>query len=93
MEGLVIDASRHEVLVDGTPVAYTAVEFRLLHHLALNRGRVFSREELARRVIGDESLAQGRAIDVHIHEVRKKLGPHRNLIETIRKVGYRFRDV
>jgi two-component system phosphate regulon response regulator PhoB len=90
--GLVIDAVRHEVLVNSEPVGFTATEFRLLHYLASHPGRVFTREQLINRIIGDGALVTDRNIDVHIRAVRKKLGDYRDMIDTVRGVGYRFRD-
>ncbi len=91
-DNVVIDVGRHEVHVDGEPVTFTATEMRLLHFLALHPGRVFTRDHLLSRAIGDSTYILDRNIDVHIRAVRKKLGEHRNLIETIRGVGYRFQD-
>jgi two-component system phosphate regulon response regulator PhoB len=90
--GLVIDAARHEVLVDGKPVTLTASEFRLLHFLAAHPGRVFSRDQLLSKVVGDDVIVIERNVDVHVGAVRKKLGSRRECIETVRGVGYRFRD-
>lgn len=87
-----IDIGRHEVLIDNKPVALTITELRLLHSLASHPGRVFTRDHLLSRVMGDDAFIIDRNIDVHIGAVRKKLGVHRNLIETIRGVGYRYRD-
>jgi two-component system phosphate regulon response regulator PhoB len=92
-EGLVIDSGRHEVRVDGKAAAFTATEFRLLHFLASHPGRVFTRDHLLSRVIGEHAVVIDRNIDVHIRAIRKKIGDHRDLIETVRGVGYRFRDV
>ena len=89
---VVIDAGRHEVLVGNKPVTLTATEFRLLHFLACHPGRVFTRDQLLNRVIGDGVIVVDRNIDVHVRAVRRKLGSYENLIETIRGVGYRFRD-
>lgn len=91
-DGLVIDPERHEVVVDGERVQLTATEFRLLHFLATNPGRVFTREHLLSRVIGENAVVTDRNIDVHVGSVRKKLGNYRALIETVRGVGYRFLD-
>jgi phosphate regulon transcriptional regulator PhoB len=91
-EGVVIDPQRHEVRVDGEAVLLTATEFRLLHFLALHPGRVFTRDHLLTRVIGDDAIVIDRNIDVHVRAIRKKLGSRRELIETIRGVGYRFKD-
>ena len=91
-EGVIIDPQRHEVRVDGEAVLLTATEFRLLHFLALHPGRVFTRDHLLTRVIGDDAIVIDRNIDVHVRAIRKKLGTRRELIETIRGVGYRFKD-
>jgi two-component system phosphate regulon response regulator PhoB len=55
-------------------------------------GRVFSRSELIDAALGGDSLVLERTIDVHIRSLRKKLGPHAALVETVRGIGYRFRD-
>ena len=91
-EGIVIDPQRHEVKVDGESVVLTATEFRLLHFLASHPGRVFTRDHLLTRIIGDDAIVIDRNIDVHVRAIRKKLGTRRELIETIRGVGYRFQD-
>jgi len=91
-DGLTIDAVKFQVRVDSETVPFTATEFRLLHYLARHPGRVFTRNQLLARVIGDEAIVIDRNIDVHVRAVRKKLGPYRDLIETQRGVGYRFKD-
>ena len=88
---VVIDVSRHEVLVDDQSIDLTATEMRLLHFLASHPGRVFSRSQLLSRVIGENAIVIERNIDVHVRSIRKKLGEHRDLIQTVRGVGYRFR--
>jgi len=87
-----IDITRHEVRVEGEPVIFTPTELRLLHFLASHPGRVFTREHLLNRVIGEDSYVVDRNIDVRIRSIRKKLDKHRDLVETIRGVGYRFQD-
>ena len=89
---LVVDIGRHEARIDGESVTLTATEMRLLHFLAAHPGRVFTRDHLLSRVIGEHAVVVDRNIDVHIGSVRKKLGDHRDLVETIRGVGYRFRE-
>jgi DNA-binding response OmpR family regulator len=89
---LVIDLKRHEVRVDDNPVRFTATELRLLHFLASHPGRVFTRDHLLSRVIGEDAIVIDRNIDVHIRAIRKKIGPCDNLVETVRGVGYRFSD-
>ncbi len=90
--GVAIDRSRHRVTVDGKPLALTATEFRLLETLVRQPGRVFQRAELIDAVLGDDAIVLERTIDVHIRALRKKLGDHADLIETVRGVGYRFRE-
>ena len=91
LPGLVIDISSHEILVDDKPVDFTATEFKLLAFLARYPGRAFTRQQLLNRVIGDDAIVIDRNIDVHVRALRKKLGSHRDRIETLRGVGYRFR--
>lgn len=91
-DGLVVDAAKHSVTIDGQPVVLTATEMRLLHFLAAHPGRVFGRDQLLSRVIGEHAVVIDRNIDVHVGSLRKKLGRYRDLIETVRGVGYRFAD-
>ena len=90
--GLVIDTARHEVKIDGERVRCTATELRLLHFLASHPGRVFTRDHLLSRVIGEDAVVLDRNIDVHVGSLRKKLGQYRECVETVRGVGYRFAD-
>jgi DNA-binding response OmpR family regulator len=91
-DGILVDAVKHEVRVDGERTSFTATEFRLLHFLASHPGRAFSRDELLSRVIGEHATVTDRNIDVHVRTIRQKLGGKREMIETVRGVGYRFRD-
>jgi len=86
-----LDAGRHEVCVEGQPVAVTAAEFRLLKVLMSARGRVLSREQLIDMVMGVSVAVTDRVIDVHVSALRKKLGPAAGWVHTIRGVGYAFR--
>jgi DNA-binding response OmpR family regulator len=90
-DGIVIDSLSHEVTIDGERISLTATEFRLLQFLASHPGRVFSRDEIIVRVIDEESGVENRNVDVHVKMIRRKLGPYRDLVETVRGVGYRFR--
>lgn len=90
---LAIDTSKYEVTIGDKEVRLTATEFRLLHYLASNPGRVFSREQLLSRAMGDDVVVVDRNIDVHIRGIRKKMDMDPPLIETIRGVGYRLRDL
>ncbi len=87
---LTINAEQCEVACAGDPIDLTATEFRLLHFLATNQGRVFSRNELIDQVLGRDIEVLDRTVDVHIMSLRKKLGPCGDLVETVRGFGYRF---
>jgi DNA-binding response OmpR family regulator len=91
-QGVMIDRERHRVLVEERPLDLTPSEFGLLEALIRQPGRVFSRSELIDSALGGDSLVLERTIDVHIRSLRKKLGPHAVLVETVRGIGYRFRD-
>ena len=73
-------------------MSLTRSEFELLEALVRQPGRVFSRAELIDAALGDDALVLERTIDVHIRALRQKLEKHSELIETVRGVGYRFRD-
>ncbi len=91
-QGITIDPVRHRVTINDQPVTLTRSEFQLLESLAKQPGRVFSRAELIDAALGEDTLVLERTIDVHIRSLRKKLGDGAALIETVRGVGYRFRD-
>ncbi len=92
LQNLIIDVARHEVRVNHMAVDLTATEFKILHQMATQPGRVFTREQLLNRVVGMGVVVIERNIDVHIRSVRKKLGDAAQLIQTIRGVGYRVVD-
>ena len=87
-----IDRERHRVTADDEMLDLTPSEFGLLEALIRQPGRVFSRSELIDAALGGDSLVLERTIDVHIRSLRKKLDKRAPLIETVRGVGYRFRD-
>ena len=89
---LTIDTVKYKVMVKGAEIKLTASEFKLLHFLASYPGRVFSREQLLSKALGDDVVIVDRNIDVHIRGIRKKLEMEPPLIETIRGVGYRMTD-
>jgi DNA-binding response OmpR family regulator len=91
-DGVVMDINRYEVTVNGRKVDVTTTEFKLLRILAERRGWVFSRDELLSRLWGDEKAVLDRTIDVHVTNLRKKLGKAGRLIENVRGVGYKLRD-
>lgn len=86
---VVVDRSRHRVLVDGAEVELTAKEFDLLAVLAEEPGRAVPRQELFSRVWDPVWVGTGKTLDVHIASLRKKLGDA-SLVETVRGVGYRL---
>jgi len=88
-----IDVQKHQVLVHNNPIDLTATEFKLLHDLILNSGKVRTREALLDKVWGYTFEGYARTVDTHIRRVRKKLDLAANFIETIRGVGYRFKDL
>jgi DNA-binding response OmpR family regulator len=91
-QGVLVDRERHRVTVEDRPLDLTPSEFGLLAALVRQPGRVFSRSELIDAALGGDSLVLERTIDVHIRSLRKKMGPHAVLVETVRGIGYRFRD-
>jgi two-component system, OmpR family, alkaline phosphatase synthesis response regulator PhoP len=89
---LKIHPGRHEVFVQKTPVDLTATEFRLLQFLSQRPGWVFTRQQILDGVHGDNYAITDRAVDVQIVGLRRKLGEVGAYIETVRGVGYRFKE-
>ncbi|MBN1586587.1 MAG: response regulator transcription factor [Candidatus Omnitrophica bacterium] len=88
---LCIDLERYEVRLGRQRLEFTFKEFELLKFLAVNPGKVHSREYLLDRVWGFDYFGGTRTVDVHIRRIRSKLGPEaEGYIETLRNVGYRF---
>ena len=92
IRNLEIHPGRHEVLVHGRPIQLTFTEFGILTHLARRPGWVFTRSQIVDAVRGDHYFVTDRSVDVQIVGLRKKLGPAGTYIETVRGVGYRFRE-
>ncbi|WP_020468359.1 response regulator [Zavarzinella formosa] len=94
--GVKVDRVRHQVMVGEQRLDLTPTEFRLLECLIRQPGRAFTRHQLMDSAISEGSIVLERTIDVHIKTLRKKLGDVREeyteLIETVRGVGYRFRE-
>ncbi len=88
-----IDRSRFHIKVGGTQVPMTLAEFRLFDALVSRPGIVLSRDRLLDAVTGGEGVLIDRNIDVHVRSIRKKLGDSRDLIETVRGLGYKFREL
>ncbi|NIQ92362.1 MAG: response regulator transcription factor [Deltaproteobacteria bacterium] len=91
-DGLVVDLDAHRLRVDNAETKLTATEFRLLAELISNVGKVLTRDTLLDKVWGYQFDGYARTVDTHIRRLRQKLGPYAEWIETVRGVGYRFRD-
>lgn len=89
---LFLDREKFEVLLDNKKVNLVKKEFELLFYLASNPGKVLNRGRILDNVWGQDVLVTERTIDVHLLNIRKKLGKHNDLIETIKGVGYRFKN-
>jgi len=89
---IALDRERHEISLAGEVVEFTRSEFRLLWTLAKHAGRVYTRDELVERLTDGETVILERNIDVHVSAIRKKLGPERDVIGTVRGVGYKWVD-
>lgn len=95
MGDLVIDAPRRSVTVRGMPVTLTTIEFDLLTTLAREPGVVLSRQRLLDRIWGMDYVGDEHVVDVHLANLRRKLGDdaaHPRYIETVRGVGFRFKE-
>ena len=89
---LVIHPGRREVVVDGQVIELTFTEFSLLHLLARRPGWVFTRYQIVDAIHGEHYAVTERAVDVQIVGLRKKLGSAGRYIQTVRGVGYKFKD-
>ena len=89
---LSIDPDRHRCTFDGEEITLTAKEFELLRKLMERPGRVMTRDQLLEDVWGSDVVVTSRTIDTHMKRLREKLGAASDAIETIRGVGYRFRE-
>ncbi len=87
-----IEPERYVLKKGEKQIPVTLSEFGILRRLIANRGKVLTRNQLLDDVHNDDAFIVDRNIDVHIASLRKKLGPHFDWIETVRGVGYRFRD-
>ncbi|MDP2847646.1 MAG: response regulator transcription factor [Humidesulfovibrio sp.] len=91
-EGLMVNFAAHEMLVDGEKRVLTATEQKLFKAIVQSRGRVLSRDRLLDMVWNTEFEGTSRTIDTHMRRLRVKLGHYADWIETLRGVGYRFKD-
>ena len=91
---LVIDSAKCEVSLSGKPIILTFKEYQLLKFLANNKGKVFTRDVLLDKVWGWDYYGGDRTVDVHIRRLRSKIEDiNHSFIETIRNIGYRFREL
>ncbi|NLW32568.1 MAG: response regulator transcription factor [Fibrobacter sp.] len=91
-DNLEINPGRHEVICNGKKIDLTYMEFAVLHHLASKPGWVFTRYQIVEAVRGESYPVTDRSVDVIIVSLRKKLGKAGELIDTVRGVGYRFKE-
>ena len=90
---LMIDPGKHQVLFEEDNINLTVSEFRLLYSLAKHPGWVFTRHQIVELLRGDDYPVTERSVDVQVVGLRKKLGHGGAFIETVRGVGYRFREL
>lgn len=90
--GVALDLKRYQASVEGRKIELTRSEFKLLTTLISNPGQAFERSELIESALGEDTLVLERTIDVHIRAIRRKLGDLADVIETVRGVGYRFKE-
>lgn len=89
---MVIDRAKHQVSIEGKIIELTLSEFELLSFLAEKKGWVFTRGQIVDAIHGENYAVTERSIDVIIVGLRKKLGAYSSCIETVRGVGYRFKE-
>jgi len=90
---LTLNRERHEAILEGEELNLTALEMRILFTLVGTPGRVFTRHQIVESTQGVGVGVTDRSVDVHIVSLRRKLGDHASMIETVRGVGYRFREL
>ncbi len=90
--GIRVNLRRHQAYLNEQELELTRSEFKLLQTLITEPGRAFERSELIESALGEDTLVLERTIDVHIRAIRRKLGDLADVIETVRGVGYRFRE-
>ncbi len=90
--GLTVDTFGHRAWVNDSEIVLTALEFRLLTTFMERKGRVQPRDQLLDDVWGFDAVVTSRTVDTHVKRLREKLGELECYVETIRGVGYRFRE-
>jgi two-component system alkaline phosphatase synthesis response regulator PhoP len=90
---LIIDPETFKIFVNGQEKFFPKKEFILFHLLASQPGKVFTREEILKKVWGEDVMVIDRTIDVHIRKIREKLGSYSNSLVTIKGIGYKFQSM
>lgn len=93
IESLIIDIPKHKVTYKGKALDLTSTEFNILEFLSRSPGRAFNRDQIMDGAWKEGKFVVDRAVDVHMRSLRKKLGKGADLIETVRGVGYRFKEI
>lgn len=91
-QGLCIDPNEKVVTLDGERIPLTKTEFEILHFFLTHPNRIYSRQEIIRRVWADDVIVTTRTIDTNITRLRKKIGAYGNNIETRQGFGYGFKE-
>lgn len=90
---IIIDREQYTIHINDELIVFPKKEFEILSYLASQPGRVFHRDKILGDIWGSDVFVVDRTVDVHIRKIREKLGSHADLIETIKGVGYRFKNV
>jgi two-component system alkaline phosphatase synthesis response regulator PhoP len=90
---VVIDREKYSIFIDKDEIPLTRKEFELLYYLANQQGKVINREVILKEVWGEDIYVVERTVDVHVRKIREKLGDYANIIETVKGVGYRFKEI
>ena len=93
IDNLIIDMPKHKVTVSNRAIELTPIEFNILEFLSRHPGRAFSRDQIMDNAWREGKFVVDRAVDVHMRALRKKLGKAADYIETVRGIGYRFKEV
>ena len=91
-QGLEVEVARHRVTLDGALLALRPLEFKLLATLLASQGTIFSRADLLRLVWGIEEESDSRTVDTHVRRLRERIGPYGEMLETVHRFGYRWRE-
>ena len=90
---IVIDKNKYKIFLNGEETFFPRKEFELLNYLCENPGKILTRSAILQHVWGSDIYVVDRTIDVHIRKIREKLGAQAEMIETIKGVGYRMKNV